>query len=53
VLASLGVGYWVHLGRYLFTAWVGLNLFQSAFTNWRPLTTILRKLGVGAVSTAG
>jgi hypothetical protein len=25
---------------------VGLNLFQSAFTNWCPMMTILRKVGV-------
>jgi hypothetical protein len=25
---------------------VGLNLFQSAFTNWCPMMTFLRKLGV-------
>ena len=31
---------------YYFTAFVGLNLFQSAFTNWCPMMTILRKLGV-------
>jgi len=31
---------------YYFTAFVGLNLFQSAFTNWCPMITILRKLGV-------
>jgi hypothetical protein len=30
----------------LFTAFVGLNLFQSAFTNWCPPMTILRKLHV-------
>ena len=30
----------------LFTAFVGLNLFQSAFTNWCPMMTFLRKLGV-------
>jgi len=29
-----------------FTAFVGLNLFQSAFTNWCPMITILQKLGV-------
>lgn len=28
------------------TAFVGLNLFQSAFTNWCPLVTILRKMGI-------
>ena len=31
---------------YWFTAFVGLNLFQSAFTNWCPRMAILRKLGV-------
>lgn len=29
-----------------FTAFVGLNLFQSAFTKWCPMITILRKLGL-------
>ena len=29
-----------------FTAFVGVNLIQSAFTNWCPMMTILRKLGV-------
>ena len=29
-----------------FTAFVGLNLFQSAFSNWCPMITILRKLGI-------
>ena len=29
-----------------FTAFVGLNLLQSAFTNWCPMITILKKLGV-------
>ena len=33
--------YWL-----LFTGFVGLNLFQSAFTDWCPMITILRKLGV-------
>jgi hypothetical protein len=36
-----------HDQRWLwFTAFVGLNLFQSAFTNWCPMMTILRKAGV-------
>ena len=46
VLASLAVGYWVHPYGYLFTAFVGLNLFQSGFTNWCPMMAFLRKLGV-------
>jgi hypothetical protein len=29
-----------------FTAFVGLNLFQSGFTNWCPMMNILRTLGV-------
>jgi hypothetical protein len=46
VLASLALGYWVSPKWYLFTAFVGLNLLQSAFTNWCPMMTFLRKLGV-------
>jgi hypothetical protein len=45
VLLSLALGHWVHPYWFLFTAFVGLNLFQSAFTNWCPMMTILRKLG--------
>ncbi|HOW36535.1 MAG TPA: DUF2892 domain-containing protein [Candidatus Omnitrophota bacterium] len=29
-----------------FTAFVGLNLFQSAFTSWCPMMWILKKVGV-------
>lgn len=46
VTASVAFGYWVHRGWFLFTALVGLNLFQSAFTNCCPMITFLRKLGV-------
>ena len=46
ILLSLALGYWVHPGWYLFTAFVGLNLFQSAFSDWCPMMTILKKLGV-------
>jgi len=46
VLASLALGHFVHPYFYLFTAFVGLNLFQSAFTNWCPMMMFLRKLGV-------
>ncbi len=42
VLASLALGYWVHPGWFLFTAFVGLNLFQSAFSNWCPMMTLLQ-----------
>ena len=46
VLLSLALGYLVSPYWYLFTGFVGLNLFQSAFTNWCPMMTVLRKLGV-------
>ena len=46
VLLSVALGYYVSPLWFLFTAFVGLNLLQSAFTNWCPMMTILRKLGV-------
>lgn len=46
VVLSLALGYWVSPYWYLFTAFVGLNLFQSAFTNWCPMMTILKKAGL-------
>jgi hypothetical protein len=48
VAASVALGYWVSPYWFLLTAFVGLNLFQSAFTNWCPMITILRKAGVKA-----
>ena len=46
VVASVALGYWVSPNWFLFTAFVGLNLFQSAFTKWCPMIVILRKMGV-------
>ena len=46
VFLSVLLGYFVHPGFYFFTAFVGLNLFQSAFSKWCPMITILRKAGV-------
>lgn len=46
VVVSLALGYWVSPYWFLFTAFVGLNLFQSAFTDWCPMMSILRKSGV-------
>lgn len=46
VVLSLALGHWANAYWFLFTAFVGLNLFQSAFTNWCPMMTILRKAGV-------
>lgn len=46
VMASVALGYWVHPAWFLFTAFVGLNLFQSAFTSWCPMMTFLKRAGV-------
>jgi hypothetical protein len=46
VVASVLLGIWVHPAFLWFTGFVGLNLFQSAFTDWCPMMTILRKAGV-------
>lgn len=53
ILLSLALGmsesplflsqYWLY-----FTAFIGVNLFQSGLTNWCLMENILRKLGVRA-----
>ena len=52
VLISLALGYWVHAGFLLFTAFVGANLLQSAFTGLCPAEGILRKIGLGQAKAA-
>ncbi|MGB7740605.1 MAG: DUF2892 domain-containing protein [Steroidobacteraceae bacterium] len=46
VLLSLLLGHFVSSYWYWFTAFVGANLLQSAFTGTCPLVLILRKVGV-------
>ena len=46
VFASVLAGTVGHPYFFWFTAFVGLNLFQSAFTNWCPMMTILRAAGL-------
>lgn len=46
IAASVLLGMFVQPYFLWFTAFVGLNLFQSAFTNWCPMMTVLRKAGV-------
>ena len=41
VLVSLALGWWLSPLWFLFTAFVGLNLLQSSFTNWCLLERIL------------
>jgi len=46
VMLSVLLAVAVDIRWLYFTGFVGLNLFQSAFTNWCPMITFLRKLGV-------
>ena len=46
VLASLALGYVQSPYWHLFTAFVGLNLLQSAFTKWCLMEDILSKMGI-------
>ena len=46
VLASLALGYWVSPYFFLFTAFVGVNLFQSGLTKWCLMEDILRAAGM-------
>jgi hypothetical protein len=43
VLASVGLGMWVHPAFLWLTLFVGVNLVQSSFTNWCPMMTALRR----------
>jgi hypothetical protein len=52
VLISLALGYVYSSYWHLFTAFVGLNLLQSAFTRWCLMETILEKIGVAHRSPA-
>lgn len=46
ILISLALAHW-HSPYWLwFTAFVGANLFQAAFTGFCPLAMILKRLGV-------
>lgn len=46
IVLSVALGWLLSPWFYAFTAFVGLNLFQSAFTNWCPMMWILRKAGL-------
>ena len=46
ILASVTLGHFVSPYFYLFTAFVGLNLLQSAFTRWCLMESILKAAGM-------
>ncbi len=48
VLISVALGYWVNPWFFAFTAFVGANLLQSAFSKWCPMMSILKAAGLKA-----
>ncbi len=46
VLTSVSAAVWLHPAWLILTAFVGLNLLQSAFTNWCPMVWLLTRLGL-------
>ncbi len=52
VLLSLGLAYTVSPYWLWLAAFVGLNLLQSAFTNWCPAVVVLRAAGLRDASSA-
>jgi hypothetical protein len=45
ILASLALSQLHHVNWLWFTAFVGVNMFQAAFTGFCPLAIMLKKLG--------
>ena len=46
VLISVALAHYHSPWWLLFTAFIGLNLLQSAFSNWCPMMSILRALNL-------
>ncbi len=46
ILISISLAAFVNPAWLWLTAFVALNLIQSAFSKWCPMLSILRKLGV-------
>ncbi len=46
ILLSLALAYWHSPNWLWFTAFVGANLLQAAFTGFCPMAIILKRLGV-------
>jgi hypothetical protein len=51
VMVSVALAWLISPLWLILTAFVGLNLLQSAFTNWCPMMTILRIAGVPECGT--
>ena len=46
MLLSLALAHFISLYWLWLTVFVGLNMLQSAFTNWCPAMNILRAMGL-------
>ncbi|BBN80166.1 sulfurtransferase [Pseudoalteromonas sp. A25] len=46
LLLSLALTEFVHAHWIWLSVFIAVNLMQSAFTNWCPMITLLKKLGV-------
>jgi hypothetical protein len=46
ILISLALAHWHSQNWLWFTAFIGANLIQAAFTGFCPLAIMLKKLGV-------
>ena len=53
VALSVLLGMFVNANVLWFTLFVGVNLIQSAFTNWCPMMAILRKAGLTEAPAPG
>jgi hypothetical protein len=53
ILLSLALAHFFSPNWLWLTAFVGLNLLQSAFTNWCPAMTIFRALGLKDTGCCG
>jgi hypothetical protein len=53
VLLSLALTQLVSPWWWLLTAFVGLNLLQSAFTGFCPAAMLMRRLGIGRGQPSG
>lgn len=46
IIVSLLLAIYININWLWLTGFVGVNLFQSSFTNWCLMSDILRKIGV-------
>lgn len=52
ILVSIALTQFVSPWFWLMTAFIGLNLFQSAFTGFCPAGMVMKRLGIGRADDA-